>query len=137
MISNTLTPARNVHPPWLRWIERQVILDAAGDNADVGHRRHAADEEKRGEHHADRDRNGQVDEHREAERREQDGDVASWRAQLAAKRAPFAHVVRHDDEDRGERRQRNQRRLATEEERDEQQRERVRHARRPAFGRRS
>ena len=86
---------------------------------------HAADEEERGEHHADGDRNRQVDEHGEAERREQNGDVALWRAQLAAKGSPFTHVVRNDDEDRRKRRKWNQRSVATEEERDEQQRERV------------
>ena len=90
---------------------------------------HPPDEQQRREHHADLDRDGEIGEHRERERRSARRRCRSWSAQQLRNLAPLAHVVGDDKRIAGEHGHRNVPGERRGKEQDGQQRQRVNHAR--------
>ena len=86
------------------------IADLVAHAFDVGHVAHALHEQQCRDHDPDLHGHGQVDEDRQREGENQHHQIAARRAQQAGERAPLAHVVRDDDEDRGQRAERHHRR---------------------------
>ena len=83
----------------------------------------------RGEHHADFDRDREVEHDRQDERGEQDRPVIERVAPEVFQVVPFAHVPRDDDQDRGQRRERHVFGDRRGDENDGKQGQRVDHAR--------
>ena len=108
---------------------RAFRLGALVHRHDLRGLRRAFDEEDGGQDHADFHRHRQVNDDRQAERREKDGGIAEGPFGQAAEIVPFAHVQCHVDQHRAECGQRDELRQRRRGKNDDQQRERVNHAR--------